>query len=595
MSARAGLAGTLNAVVRSRSPRGFVPARVRSVRLCSGLVLFAYVFLHFVNHALGNFSLAWMERGLLVQKFIWQGVLGTAALYSALTLHFVLGLWALYERRRLHWTASELAQLLLGLAVPPLLANHLAGTRIAFSVFGLNKGYAQELYSFWVASPFLGWAQFALLVVAWTHGCLGLHFWLRLKPWYDRARSWLLVGAVLLPVLALLGYFQAGRAVMALAQDPVWRAGATPPAIVGTAEQSAWLANLRNGFLLFDGTALAAILLARLARTMRDRHVGRFRVSYPDGRRPLIPLGFSVFEASLMSGIPHASACGGRGRCSLCRVRVLGTPDVPPPEEAERRILERLGADPAEVRLACQLRPRGDLAVIPLVPPAAQSAFLHPRQGRVPPQERFLVHMFIDMRNSAALASTRLPHDAVFVLGRFIAAVSSAVLDAGGVPNQFLGDGILAMFGLRTDARTACTQAIAALALVARNIRQLGALLEAELGEGLRFGIGVQCGRTIVGEIGFRDHVTFTGLGDPPNVASRLQALSKELGCEAVVAEDVLDAAGLSGVALPFHAARLRGRSAPVPARLFFAVERDVERLRAGPTPAAPPCAPATP
>ena len=99
-------------------------------------------------------------------------------------MHFVLGLWALYERRRLHWTASELAQLLLGLAVPPLLANHLAGTRVAFTAFGLNKGYAQELYSFWVASPFLGWTQFALLVVAWTHGCLGLHFWLRLKPWY---------------------------------------------------------------------------------------------------------------------------------------------------------------------------------------------------------------------------------------------------------------------------------------------------------------------------------------------------------------------------------------------------------------------------
>ncbi len=289
MSARAGLAGMQDALQHPRALRGFVPSGVRSMRLCSGLVLFTYIFLHFVNHALGNISLAWMERGLLVQKFVWQGVIGTAALYSALAVHFVLGLWALYERRRLHWTASELAQLLLGLAVPPLLANHLAGTRIAFTAFGLNKGYAQELYSFWVASPFLGWTQFALLVVAWTHGCLGLHFWLRLRPWYDRARSWLLAAAVLLPVLALLGYFQAGRTVTVLAQDPIWRAGVTPATIVGTDEQATWLANLRNGFLLFDGTALVAILLARLARAIRDRHVGRFRVSYPDGQAAVDP------------------------------------------------------------------------------------------------------------------------------------------------------------------------------------------------------------------------------------------------------------------------------------------------------------------
>ena len=162
------------------------PSGVRQIRLCSGLVLLLYVSLHLTNHALGNVSLAAMERGLLVQKFIWQGWIGTIALYTALTVHFVLGLYALYERRRLHWTPPELAQLLLGLAVPPLLANHLAVTRVAFAEFGLNKGYAQELYSFWIAAPALGWIQLTLLVVAWLHGCLGIAFWLRLKPWFEK-------------------------------------------------------------------------------------------------------------------------------------------------------------------------------------------------------------------------------------------------------------------------------------------------------------------------------------------------------------------------------------------------------------------------
>lgn len=552
---------------------------MRRLRLVSGLVLLTYVTLHLSNHALGNVSLAWMERGLLVQKFIWQGVIGTAALYSALTVHFCLGFWALYERRRLYWTGPEFVQLLLGLAVPPLLANHLAVTRVAFTTFDLNKGYAQELYSFWIASPFLGWVQLTLLVVAWTHGCLGLNFWLRLQPWYDRAKAGLLVVAVLLPVLALLGYFQAGRAVVALAQDPVWRAAATRPDIVGTAGENAWLANLRNGFLATDGVALLLVLLARAIRALRDRRRGRVNILYPDGRRAVVPVGFSVLEASRVAGIAHASPCGGRGRCSLCRIRVLAHGPLPSITRAELHILDQLGLDPDTVRLACLLRPRDDIAVIPLIPPEAATAFLHRRQSGVAPEERFLVHLFVDMRDSTQFAATRLPHDSVFILGRFIAGVSAAVLEAGGQPNQFLGDGILAIFGLRTDPRTACTQAMRALAAIERNIRQLRALLEEGLHAPLTFGIGMQCGRTLIGEIGFRDHVTVTGLGDPPNVASRLQGLSKELGCEAVVAEDVLRTACLSGDALPLHMANLRGREDAVPTRLFFSVERDAGRL----------------
>jgi adenylate cyclase len=296
--------------------------------------LFTYVTLHFINHALGNVSLSWMERGLLVHKFIWQGVLGTAALYTALSVHFVLGPWSLYERRRRHWTIPELAQLLLGLSVPPRLANHLAVTRIAFATFDLNKGYAQELYSFWVASPFLGSVQLTLLVVAWLHGCMGLHFWLRLQPWYQRVKSWLLVGAVLLPVLALLGYFQAGQEVTALARDPVWRASAITPGIVGTAPENLWLANLRNGFLLFDGIALIVILVARVVRALHDRSRGAsasgipmdadpsFRAASACATRAASPASPLQTLATAADGVRFAaSGCSRPSRCHRLRRR----------------------------------------------------------------------------------------------------------------------------------------------------------------------------------------------------------------------------------------------------------------------------------
>jgi adenylate cyclase len=555
------------------------PAGVRSVRLACGLVLFTYVGTHLLNHSLGNISLAWLERDLLVQKFIWQGWLGTATLYGALVTHFILGLWALYERRSVHWTSGELTQLLLGLCIPPLLANHLAGTRIAFAAFDLNKGYAHVLYSLWIASPFFGWVQLTLLVVAWLHGCYGVYFWLRLQRWFEAWRSVLLSIAVLLPVLALLGYLQGGREVMTLAQDPTWRATATEFTAIGTEGQRLWLADLRNDFLLFDGGALLVVLLARLARTVRERWAGRIRVVYPDGQSVFAPLGFSVLEASRMAGIPHASACGGRARCTLCRVRVLSDVPLPLPAEVERRVLERLGVDWRSVRLACQLRPSHDVSVWPLVPPAASKAFLQRRQLHAIAEERFAAFMFVDMRDSTQLAAGRLPFDSIFIVGHFLSAISAAVVEAGGLPNQFLGDAVLAIFGLETDAATACRQALTALPLVAANISRLNTVIEQQVTRPIRFGIGLHCGRSVMGEIGFRDHVTFTALGDPLNVASRLQQMTKEIGCEAIVSEEVFRHAGVSGANLPQIAAQLRGRDDPVPVRVLQECAADASGL----------------
>ena len=104
---------------------------LRQIRLVTGLVLFLYVTLHFANHALGNISVGAMERGLVIQKLIWQSLPGAVILYLSLLTHMSLGFWALYERRRFRWTRLEATQLVLGLSIPFLLANHVIGTRVA--------------------------------------------------------------------------------------------------------------------------------------------------------------------------------------------------------------------------------------------------------------------------------------------------------------------------------------------------------------------------------------------------------------------------------------------------------------------------------
>jgi len=217
----------------------------------------------------------------------------------------------------------------------------------------------------------------------------------------------------------------------------------------------------------------------------------------------------------------------------------------------------------------------GDITVLPLVPPDAQLAFLHRREARAVAREQFVAILVVDMRGSTQLAAGRLPYDSVFILGRFVSAVSAGVMEAGGVPNQFLGDGVLAIFGLHGDPRSACRQAFSAVGLVARNIRQLSTSLVGELPGAIEFGVGVHCGNAVVGEIGFRHHVVSTALGDVPNVTSRLEGLTKELGCEAVVSEDVLRVGGISGDGLEPHLARLRGREEPVAVRLLRHPEQE--------------------
>jgi adenylate cyclase len=210
-----------------------------------------------------------------------------------------------------------------------------------------------------------------------------------------------------------------------------------------------------------------------------------------------------------------------------------------------------------------------NVSVWPLVPPAASKAFLQRRQLQAAAEERFAAFMFVDMRDSTRLAAARLPFDSIFIVGHFLSAISAAVVEAGGQPNQFLGDAVLAIFGLDCDPATACRQALAALPLVAANVGRLNTAIEQQVTKPIRFGIGLHCGRSVMGEIGFRDHVTFTALGDPLNVAARLQEMTKEIGCEAIVSEEVFSRAGVSPAGLPQIAAQLRGRDEPVPVRVL--------------------------
>ena len=296
-----------------------------------------------------------------------------------------------------------------------------------------------------------------------------------------------------------------------------------------------------------------------------ERRGGMINLSYGNGRKVRVPKGLSVLEASLRNNVPHASVCGGRARCSTCRIRIIGDcSGLPEPSQREAFVLGRVGAADPSIRLACQLRPtwtcpssscscRTRYRPMPMLPARRGSA-----------QERYLVSMFVDMRGSTKLAEKRLPFDTVFIVNRFLGAVSQAVMECGGKPNQFVGDGMLALFGLSTGRHEACRQALRAAAMIAANVDEVNQFLSHDLHEPIRFGIGIHGGEVIVGDIGYRDHMVFTALGDAVNVAARLQEMTKSLGCETVISDEVRATAGLSADALPQREVAIRGRNEPM-------------------------------
>src|ERR1700681_3848702 len=271
---------------------------LRQIRLVCGVVLFAYLVSHFLNHALGNISMEALAAGVYYHTSFWQFLPISIAFYTAALVHTGLGIYALYERGEFRWKAIEPLQLVLGLSIPALVITHIAGVRLGHTLFGHEKLYPQVIFAYWIVWPLKMWLMFAVLIVSWVHGCIGLYFWLRMKAFYQRAAPFLLAAAVLVPTLAMLGLYQGGRSVVD-SDSAEWRAENLSRDKVGTPPEQAVLGTIENYFLIGYFGLLGLVLLARGVRAMGERRGGMITLSYGNGRTVRVPKGLSVLEASL--------------------------------------------------------------------------------------------------------------------------------------------------------------------------------------------------------------------------------------------------------------------------------------------------------
>jgi adenylate cyclase len=342
---------------------------VRRVRLASGLILLLFVAGHLSNLALGLVSVDAMERWRGVLLMPWQTGVGQGLLLAAAIVHAGLGLASLASRHSLVMSRTDWVQLLLGLATPPLLVNHVVGLQVTSDLVArFNADYGYVLAVYWHYAPLFALQQLLVVVIVWAHGAIGLYSTLVLK------RAWPWLGPIVIPmlfavpILALLGFAHAGEAVLArLATDADWRALIEQNLLIQQ-EMGDCLGVIEAGVFLVYGTTVAAAVGTLAAKILRRRRI-RVMVSYDGGLTAVGRVGMSVLEVSRANDIPHASVCGGRARCGTCRIIVPADADLGPPGEAELAILHRVQA-PADARLACQAHLLGGAVSVRRVYPA---------------------------------------------------------------------------------------------------------------------------------------------------------------------------------------------------------------------------------
>ncbi|PDT12405.1 adenylate/guanylate cyclase domain-containing protein [Rhizobium sp. M1] len=543
----------------------FSERAIRRARLGSGLVIFIFVLLHLSNHALGLVSLAAADKARHLFLAIWRNPAGTAVFYASVLIHLGLVLRAIYMRRSLVMPKGETAQIVLGLLIPLLLMDHVIGTRIAHELYGYIDDYETVVEQLWIKNPANGARQVLGVIAVWFHGCIGLHFWLRYRPWYAGAAPLLLALAILVPVLSILGFVQMGRTLA----DPSYQLTTNPYEVNLNAhylhdpEVRARIATVRAGLYGAFSASLLLVVVARARRRLKER-LDQVAVHYPGGEVIRVPRGFTVLEASRLGGLPHYSVCGGKGQCSTCRVQILGDYEsLPAPDKMEQTTLKRINAGP-DVRLACQLRPDRDVAVAPLLVPAVETALPANSQETSPGREREIAVLFVDIRHFTTLTETRLPFDVVFLLNRYFAIIGKAVEQAGGRLDKFIGDGAMALFGLGTAPEEACRQALNAAAAIVGEIEKLAAELAEELALPLRIAIGIHTGPAVVGTMGYGRVRSMTAIGDTVNVASRLESAAKEFEAAIVISEPVAKLAGADLSGIESREISVRGRALPL-------------------------------
>ena len=447
--------------------------------------------------------------------------------------------------------------------IPFFLASHLSVTLWGSRFLGLNDSYTFMIISTYIFDP-AGYIILGLmLLVVWTHGSIGIIGLIEFREFYSNHRG-LFHGLIFgLPILAYGGYIRASIELSETSKN-------SPITILEIISNSNFTAEIGEKivslsdllqFLIYP-ILLCLFVAFYFFRNLLEKRFNSIQVQYTDGTSINVSKGSSLLEASHKAGRYHESVCGGRGRCTTCRVRVTSNlAELPKPNKIEQAVINRLEFDQS-LRLACQLRPEANIEINPLIKLANKDKhnLRFSNQENLSGVEKETVIMFCDLRGFTSLSDSRMPFDVVFILNKYFKLVTDAVEENKGRIDKFIGDGVMAIFDKDETISRNCKNALQGSARITELLNELNDELSSEDIDPLRLGIGIHCGNAIIGKMGYGDASSDTAIGDTVNVASRLEQLTKDYSCQLIFSSTVAENAQVDKSKLNSVKTKIRGK-----------------------------------
>ena len=172
--------------------------------------------------------------------------------------------------------------------------------------------------------------------------------------------------------------------------------------------------------------------------------------------------------------------------------------------------------------------------------------------------------LFSDVRGFTTISESMSPDDLTQHMATYFGALMQCIEARGGAIDKMIGDAIMALFGAPTASDTHVADAVHAVLDMVAWLNTFNAQCEASGEPPLVTGLGLACGPAFVGNIGARERLNYTALGDTVNLASRLEGATKQMGCDVLCSEDVVAAAGNGFVWRKIDKIAVKGKSVPV-------------------------------
>ena len=521
---------TASTTERTRS----APLIERSLRFWSGTVLMVYVAMHLSNHAIGVFGIDTMTRVQHWRLAIWGHAFSAVVLYGAVILHMATSLDRAVFRKTWRMPAYEAAQIASGLLIPWLALDHVLATRAVANFAEFDISYINVLRNLWPGGAL---KQIIFLTIVWTHGCIGLNYGLAAYRWYQRQRTLFLAIAVLIPALAIAGFISAGREAQTYPQPRVEKSQRFKEVI--DSGQTIGIGVLGTLFAGLAAALLIGVAIRRQGQKVHIRYAGYGVIESPKGP--------TLLEISRANHIPHASTCGGRGRCTTCRVLINSNVEkLPPPNAIEESVLARIRA-PVNVRLACQIHPTEDISVRMLLPAHIEKPTpFGTNKAMIADGQREVTILIADMRGLSSHVAFQSASDVTLLLNRLVGQMIEVVEMHHGIVSSIETDGVLAIFGADggpdSGARSAVEAAVSLLRVADRITREVGPAAPAPI----RLGVGVHTGSVLIARIGDDEHgYRVAPIGTTVIITDRLQEGTKEYSSDCIISADTLKAARL--------------------------------------------------